>query len=87
MNAASRYEIKLPNGVAGVRGTVFHIWADGRLTVSSGAVVYSFVDAQNNVQTRDVMGGQQYNPSSDQVVPANPGAIRAIDAAARTMIR
>lgn len=85
LNAASRYEIKLPNGVAGVRGTVFHIWADGRLTVSSGAVVYSFVDPQNNVQTRDVMGGQQYNPRADQVVPADPGAIKSIDSTARSM--
>ncbi len=85
LNAASRYEIKLPNGVAGIRGTVFHIWADGRLTVSSGAVVYSFVDAQNNVQTRDVMGGQQYNPRADQVVPAEPGAVRSIDSVARAI--
>lgn len=86
MNAASRYEIKLPNGVAGIRGTVFHIYADGRLTVSSGAVVYSFVDPQNNVQTRDVMGGQQYNPRADQVVPADPAALRTMAGIANQMV-
>jgi hypothetical protein len=86
MNAASRYEVKLPNGVAGIRGTVFHLWADGRLTVSSGAVVYSFVDAQNNVQTRDVMGGQQYNPRSDQVVPADPGQLKWMGSTAGSMV-
>jgi hypothetical protein len=69
LNAASRYEIRLPNGVAGVRGTVYHLWADGRISVANGGMVFSFVDPQGNVQVRDIMGGQTYNPRSDQVLP------------------
>ena len=35
MSAASKYEVKIPNGVAGIRGTVYDISAEG---VDEGAV-------------------------------------------------
>jgi hypothetical protein len=82
MSAASRYEIKLPNGVAGIRGTVYDITADGTIRVASGSVVISFVDAQGNVQTRSVMGGQEYNSRTDQITPLPPGIATQIEAAA-----
>jgi len=82
MSAASRYEIKLPNGVAGIRGTVYDITADGTIRVASGSVVISFVDAQGNVQTRSVMGGQEYNSRTDQITPLAAGLASQIEAAA-----
>jgi hypothetical protein len=72
LSPGSRYEIKLPNGVAGVRGTVFHLWADGRLDVLNGGVVSSTVDPKGTVQTRDVIGGQSYNPTTDRILPLPP---------------
>jgi hypothetical protein len=41
MSAESRYEIKLPNGVAGVRGTTYSISAVGIVEVYSGSVSIS----------------------------------------------
>jgi hypothetical protein len=82
MSAASRYEIKLPNGVAGIRGTVYDITADGTIRVASGSVVISFVDAQGNVQTRTVMGGQEYNSKTDQITPLPTGMAAQIESAA-----
>jgi len=82
MSAASRYEIKLPNGVAGIRGTVYDISADGTVRVASGSVVVSFVDSQGNVQTRSVMGGQEYNSRTDQISPLGAGIATQIESAA-----
>lgn len=82
MSAASRYEVKLPNGVAGIRGTVYDITADGTIRVASGSVVVSFVDAQGNVQTRSVMGGQEYNSKTDQITPLPAGMAGQIETAA-----
>jgi len=82
MSAASRYEIKLPNGVAGIRGTVYDITADGTIRVASGSVVISFVDSQGNVQTRSIMGGQEYNSRTDQITPLPAGMAAQIEAAA-----
>ena len=36
MSAASKYEVKIPNGVAGIRGTVYDISAEGVVKVSVG---------------------------------------------------
>jgi hypothetical protein len=82
MSAASRYEIKLPNGVAGIRGTVYDITADGTIRVASGSVVISFVDSKGNVQTRTVMGGQEYNARTDQITPLPSGMAVEIETAA-----
>lgn len=82
MSAASRYEIKLPNGVAGIRGTVYDITADGTIRVASGSVVISFVDSKGNVQTRSIMGGQEYNVNTDQVTALGVGVAGQIEAAA-----
>jgi FecR protein len=79
MPAAARYEIKLPNGVAGVRGTVYDITANGLIRVASGTVVYSFVNAQGNIQTRVITGGQEYNPSSDQITPLAASEVAFIE--------
>jgi len=83
MSAASRFEIKLPNGVAGIRGTVFHIWADGRIQVASGTVVLSLADAAGNVQTRVITGGNEYNPKTDQILPLATDVRDSIENSAR----
>ena len=85
MSAASRYEIKLPNGVAGIRGTVYDITADGTIRVASGSVVISFVDSKGNVQTRSVMGGQEYNAHTDQITALGAGVGAQIETLANAV--
>jgi hypothetical protein len=70
MSAASKYEVKLPNGVAGIRGTVFDITADGVVRVFIGSMVVAWVDSKSgNVVTQVVMGGQQYDARTNQITP------------------
>lgn len=69
MSAASKYEIKLPNGVAGVRGTIYTISSDGVVSVLVGSVVIAYVDASGNVVTQVVTGGQQFNTRDGKVTP------------------
>lgn len=80
MSAASKYEIKLPNGVAGIRGTVYDVTADGRVRVLIGQVVLAWVDPKTgNVVTQVVMGGNQYDASSGQMSPLPAGDLKGID--------
>ncbi len=61
LSAASKYEIKIPNGVAGVRGTIYTVSADGILSVLSGSVVLSYVGADGTPKVQEVKAGQQYD--------------------------
>lgn len=62
--AASRYEVKIPNGVAGIRGTIYMISANGNIACLQGTVVAAHADANGNVVTKPVGAGQQYNIAS-----------------------
>lgn len=62
MTGASRYEVKFPNGVAGIRGTVYMLDASGLIKVLSGQVVMSYVKPDGSVVTQVVQGGQMYDP-------------------------
>jgi len=60
--AASKYEVKLPNGIAGVRGTFFDMHSAGIIKVYIGSIVVAWVDpATQNVVTQTLVGGQQYD--------------------------
>jgi hypothetical protein len=76
MSAASRYEIKLPNGVAGIRGTAYNISADGVVIVYDGSVVVAIVttDAQGNqhTDTQVVNGGYKYDAHTGKVTELLP---------------
>jgi hypothetical protein len=68
LSAASKYEVKLPNGVAGIRGTIFDIQAAGVIKVYVGSMVVAWVDpTTQQVTTQTVMGGQSYDVISKQV--------------------
>jgi len=63
LSAASRFEIKLPNGVAGIRGTSFTVAANGVVYCLTGSVVVSYmVGAQ--VVSVTVPAGYSLNPFS-----------------------
>jgi hypothetical protein len=69
MSAASKYEVKVPNGVAGIRGTVFDISAEGVVKVLSGSVVLAFVGPDGTVVTQVVMGLQEFDAPSNTLKP------------------
>ena len=72
MSAASKYEVKIPNGVAGIRGTVFEVSAEGVIKVASGVVVLAFVGADGNVSTQEVNAGQEFDARTLKVSPLPP---------------
>jgi len=82
MSAASKYEVKLPNGVAGIRGTVFYLSADGKVRVTFGSLVFAYVKADTTVATQVVMTGQQFDSSTGQITP-----ISALDMQTMNQIR
>ena len=86
MSAASKYEVKLPNGVAGVRGTLFDIQAIGIVKVYIGSMVVAWVDPKTqNVTTQTVMGGQAYDAPSNQLTPLSPAAMSELEAVAGSL--
>jgi hypothetical protein len=82
LSAASKYEVKLPNGVAGIRGTIYLIGANGVVSVLSGSVVISYVGPSGSVVTQVVKAGQQFDPNvtdpAQQVGPLPPAVVKFI---------
>ncbi|SRR6266404_3001153 len=80
MSAASKYEVKLPNGVAGIRGTVFDITAEGVVRVFVGSMVVAWVDPKTgNVITQVVMGGQSYDARTNQITPISEPEMQSFE--------
>jgi len=61
MAAASKYEVKTPQGVAGIRGTRYDIRADGTVTVIEGQVVVVYI-VGGQASTATVNAGQTATP-------------------------
>lgn len=77
LSAASVYEIKIPNGVAGIRGTIYLISADGVVDVLTGSVVVSYV-SNGVVVTKEVPAGYQFNPATGDVTPISNPLLREL---------
>ncbi len=79
ITGASQYLIKLPSGIAGVRGTKFSISADGATAVfddknhPSRGVVLSLVLPDGSTKTYLIVPGQFLNPSTGglAVIPSD----------------
>jgi hypothetical protein len=69
LSPASKYEVKIPNGVAGIRGTVYYLSAAGILRVLSGSVVMAYVGSGGNVITQVVNAGEQFDTTTGLVTP------------------
>jgi hypothetical protein len=67
LSGASKYEVKIPNGVAGIRGTIYTLSADGVLSVLSGSVVFAYIAPDGTVLTQVVTAGQQFDSRSGQL--------------------
>ena len=87
MSAASKYEVKLPNGVAGVRGTLFDIQAVGIVKVYVGSMVVAWVDPKTqNVTTQTVMGGQSYDAPNNQISPLSAASMSEFQSLALSLV-
>jgi len=76
MSAASKYEVKLPNGVAGIRGTIYDITSDGVVRVASGSVVVAYMGSDGSVITQLVNAGQQFDARTGQLTPIPTDMLR-----------
>lgn len=71
LSGASQYLVKIPNGVAGVRGTWFSIGANGAVAVyesQNGGLILS-VSLNGNLQTILVQQGQLFDITDGTVSP------------------
>jgi hypothetical protein len=75
LSAASKYEVKLPNGVAGIRGTIFDLNASGLLAVITGGVVISYFDSTGSLVTKVISNGQLLNMVTGTITPIAVGVI------------
>ena len=78
LSGTSQYLIKIPNGIAGVRGTMFYIEATGRCAVYRSSVVLSIIGADGKPNTVVVGEGHLFDPQSGLVSPLPPGLAREL---------
>jgi hypothetical protein len=79
--AASKYEVKTPLGVAGIRGTQYDISADGTVTVVEGRVLVVYVIGGVALQPVIVNAGETVRPPANAqtapvVMKATPDQLR-----------
>jgi len=83
MAAASKYEVKTPQGVAGIRGTRYDISADGRVRITQGDAVVVYVIG-GRTSTANVRAGQMASPPTTAggqpiIAPIPPAEIASIN--------
>jgi hypothetical protein len=76
--AASRYDVKIPNGVCGIRGTEFKVSASGVVYVVTGTVRVTYTPQGGQPIVRDVQAGQIFIPPT---AAGEQPTVRAIDLA------
>lgn len=81
LSAASQYLIKIPNGIAGVRGCVIGIDASGWCAVikdplepssHKGSLLLSIIGPNGTPTTYQVDEGSQFTPQTSQISPLPP---------------
>jgi hypothetical protein len=85
LSGASQYLIKIPNGIAGVRGTLFYISATGACSVFRNSVVLSIIGADGKPATVVVGEGNQFNPQTGQTSPLTPELTKMMDQAFKAL--
>ncbi len=67
--AASRFEIKIPNGVAGIRGTYFYASAKGFFSCLTGSLVAAYTSPDGSPGAQVVGTGFQFNCLTRELSP------------------
>lgn len=83
LTGASQYVIKLPDGVAGVRGTKFSLDVNHNCACSEstgGGVVMAIPDGSGGTETLVIPPGQFFNPGTGSVGPMPPGLLQDLHA-------
>jgi len=78
LSAASKYEVKIPNGVAGIRGSLYELWATGLLKVGMGLGVLAWVGSDGSVNSKEVHGGYQFEPGTGEITPLSAGDLEGM---------
>ncbi len=68
-SGGSKYEVKIPNGVAGIKGTVYVLSSSGVLDVLKGRMVIAIVAADGTVNPRLVTAKNGYDPATGLISP------------------
>jgi len=79
LSAASRYEIKTPNGVAGIRGTRFRMSSNSFIVLLDGTLVYVYVPPGGNPTPYTLAGppAVYFSPPTG-VAPAPEDLVREV---------
>jgi hypothetical protein len=67
LSAGSRYEVKIPNGVAGVRGTIYMLSSNGDCMVWEGSMAQALTNADGEIIKRIINAKQKYDPRTDVI--------------------
>jgi hypothetical protein len=79
LSGASQYLIKIPNGIAGIRGTMFYISATGECAAFKNSLVLSIIGSNGKPDTVVVGEGSQYNPQTGTVSPLSPEMLEQLN--------
>jgi hypothetical protein len=69
MSAASKYEVKIPNAVASIRGTIYDISVEGLIKVRVGSVFLNYTDPNGKEQKQVIMSLQQFDMRTGVLSP------------------
>jgi len=65
LSAGSRYEITMPSGVAGIRGSTYDAKTPGVLEMGSGSGVFAYKSKSGDIATQIVDAGQGFDASTE----------------------
>jgi len=71
LTPGSVYEVRIPNGVAGVRGTIYMLSALGDCMVWQGSMAQALKNAAGDIVKRIVNAMQKYDPRTDAITDMN----------------
>ena len=80
LSGASQYLIKIPNGIAGVRGTLFYISATGECAAFKNSLVISIIGSNGKPDTIVVGEGMRFSPQSGTTAPLPPDMMNQLSA-------
>lgn len=86
LGPSSKYEVKIPNGVAGIRGTIYFLSASGIVRVLTGSVVVAYVGPGGNVITQVVNSGEQFDINTGLVTPIDQATLNTMIRAALGLV-
>jgi hypothetical protein len=85
LSAASQYLIKIPNGIAGVRGTLFEIDASGWCAVLTHSMLIALAGPNGTTMPYLVTEGNQFDPLTGRITPLPPDLLNVLQQASTAL--